>query len=170
MAETLLTLIKEIVKENRNFTLEEENKYKKLKLLNNQLYNEFKIGIKKKLFMPLFKFYIKDKVLFDSDEYDYIIINVGLKFLKSILVKLLYIDLNKSQVIDAQFIDRDIDIYFQDLYLDFDVIIFFEISDKKARIAIIKKEITNKLRKTCKVYTDFPFENMSVIYTLEDLK
>ena len=163
MAETLLTLIKEIVKENRNFTLEEENKYKKLKLLNNQLYNEFKFGIKKELFIPLFKFYIKDKVLFDSDEYDYIIINVSLKFLKSILIKLLYIDLNKSQVIDAKFVDRDIDIYFQDLYLDFDVITFFEISDEKARIAIIKKGMTNKLRKTCKICSDFPFENMSVI-------
>ena len=163
MAETLLTLIKEIVKENRNFTLEEENKYKKLKLINNQLYNQFKFGIKKELFMPLFKFYIKDKVLFDSDDYDYIIIDVGLKFLKSMLIKLIYIDLNKSQVIDTKFIDRDIDIYFQDLYLDFDAITFFEISDKKARIAIIRKGMTNKLRKTCKICTDFPFKNMSVI-------
>ena len=163
MAETLITLIKEIIKENRNFTLEEENKCKKLKLINNQLYDHFKFGIEKELFMPLFKFYLKDKVLFDTDEYDYIIINVGLKFLKSILVKLLYIDLNKTQVIDAKFVDKDIDIYFKDLFIDFDVIIFFEISDKKARIAIIRKEMTNKLRKTCKIYTDFPFENMSVI-------
>lgn len=163
MAETLLTLIKDIIKENRNFTLEEENKYKKLKLLNNQLYNEFKFGIQKELFMPLFKFYIRDKVLFDSDDYDYIIINISLKFLKSILVKLLYIDLNKSQVIDTKLVDRDIDIYFQDLYLNFDVITFFEISDKKARIVIIRKEINNKLRKSCKICTDFPFNNMAVI-------
>jgi len=163
MAETLLTLIKDIIKENRNFTLEEENKYKKLKLLNNQLYNEFKFGIQKELFMPLFKFYIRDKVLFDSDDYDYIIINISLKFLKSILVKILYIDLNKSQVIDAIFVDKDIDTYFQDLYLNFDIIAFFEISDKKARIAIIRKGVTNKLRKSCKIYTDFPFKDMSVI-------
>lgn len=163
MAETLLTLIKDIIKENRNFTLEEENKYKKLKLLNNQLYNEFKFGIQKELFMPLFKFYIRDKVLFDSDDYDYIIINISLKFLKSILVKILYIDLNKSQVIDAIFVDKDIDTYFQDLYLNFDIIAFFEISDKQARIAIIRKGVTNKLRKSCKICTDFPFKNMSVI-------
>ena len=163
MAETLLTLIKNIIKENRNFNLEETNKYKKLKLLDCQLNNEFKLGIKKNLFLPLFKFYVKDKVLFDSDDYDYIIINVGLKFLNSILSKLLYLNINKNRVIDAKLIDINIDLFFQNLYLDFDVVSFFEISDKKARLAIIRKGTLNKIRKTCKEYDDFPFKNMKII-------
>ena len=113
--------------------------------------------------MPLFKFYVKDKVLFDSDDYDYIIINVGLKFLNSILSKLLYLNINKNRVIDAKLIDINIDLFFQNLYLDFDVVSFFEISDKKARLAIIRKGTLNKIRKTCKEYDDFPFKNMKII-------
>jgi len=163
MAETLIALIKNIIKENRNFNLDETNKYKKLKLINNQLNNEFKLGLEKELFLPLFKFYVKDKVLFDSDEYDYIIINISLKFLNSILSKLLYLNLDKSRIIEGKHINSDIDLFFQNLYLDHDVIAFFEISDTKPRLAIIRKETTNKVRKSCKEYNDFPFYNIKII-------
>ena len=163
MAETLIALIKNIIKENRNFNLDETNKYKKLKLINNQLNNEFKLGLGKELFLPLFKFYVKDKVLFDSDEYDYIIINISLKFLNSILSKLLYLNLDKTRVIEGKYIDYGIDLFFQNLYLDHDVIAFFEISDTKARLAIIQKGTTNNVRKSCKEYNDFPFYNIKII-------
>ena len=163
MAETLIALIKNIIKENRNFNLEEIHKYKKLKLINNQLNNEFKLGLKKELFLPLFKFYVKDKVLFDSDEYDYIIINISIKFLNSILSKLLYLNLDKSTVIEGKYIDTSIELFFQNLYLDYDVVTFFEISDKKARIAIMRKGADNIVRKTCKEYNDFHFYNINII-------
>jgi cellulose biosynthesis protein BcsQ len=163
MADTLLTLIKDIIKENRNFNLEETNKYKKLRLINNQLYNQFKSGIDIEILMPLFKFYLKDKVLFDSDDYDYILIDVGLKFLNSIMTKLLYLDLNRCKVIDNDYLHKNISKLFEDFYIDFDVITFFEISDNKARIAIIRKETTKKNRKTCKEFVDFPFYNMKII-------
>ena len=162
MADTLLKLIQNIIKENRNFTLEELNKYKKLKLINNQLYNEFKLGIDIELFMPLFKYYLNDKILFDSDDYDYIIIDVGLKFLKSVLNKLLYINLNDSKIIDNKLIDYNISKLFDNIYKDYDVITFFEISDKKARIVIIRKGIFEKIRKTCKEFLDFPFYDMKI--------
>ena len=162
MADTLLKLIQNIIKENRNFSLEELSKYKKLKLINNQLYNEFKLGIDIELFMPLFKYYLNDKILFDSDDYDYIIIDVGLKFLKSVLNKLLYINLNDSKIIDNKLIDYNISKLFDNIYKDYDVITFFEISDKKARIVIIRKGIFEKIRKTCKEFLDFPFYDMKI--------
>ena len=162
MADTLLKLIQNIIKENRNFSLEELSKYKKLKLINNQLYNEFKLGIDIELFMPLFKYYLNDKILFDSDDYDYIIIDVGLKFLKSVLNKLLYINLNDSKIIDNKLIDSNISKLFDNIYKDYDVITFFEISDKKARIVIIRKGIFEKIRKTCKEFLDFPFYDMKI--------
>ncbi len=68
MADTLIKLIQNIIKENRDFSLEELSKYKKLKLINNQLYNEFKLGIDIELLMTLFKYYLNDKILFDSDD------------------------------------------------------------------------------------------------------
>tara|TARA_Y200000002_G_scaffold374006_1_gene374051 strand:+ start:1909 stop:2403 length:495 start_codon:yes stop_codon:yes gene_type:complete len=162
MADTLLKLIQNIIKENRDFSLEELNKYKKLKLINNQLYKEFKLGIDIELFMPLFKYYLNDKILFDSDDYDYIIIDVGIKFLKSILNKLLYLNLNDSKIIDNKLIDSNISKLFDNIYKDYDVITFFEISDKKARIVIIRKGIFDKIRKTCKEFLDFPFYDIKV--------
>lgn len=162
MADTLLKLIQNIIKENRNFSLEELSKYKKLKLINNQLYNEFKLGIDIELFMPLFKYYLNDKILFDSDDYDYIIIDVGIKFLKSVLNKLLYINLNDSKIIDNKLIDCNISKLFDNIYKDYDVITFFEISDNKARIVIIRKGIFEKIRKTCKEFLDFPFYDMKI--------
>lgn len=163
MAETLLNLIKNIIKENRDFVLEESYKYKKLKLINSELNNEFKKGIDKKLFLPYFKFYLRDKVLFDSDEFDYIIINVGIKFINSILNKLIYINTDISKIIDIENIDNDIKKLFELYYLDYDVIIYFEISDNEARLVIMTKDAKHKLRNTCKVYQDFPFYNMFIL-------
>lgn len=162
MAETLLTLIKNIIKENRAFVLDESNKYKKLKLINSQLNNEFKTGINKNVFFPYFKFYLKDKVLFDSDDFDCIIINIGIKFLHSILKNLIYLDINCNNIIDNDILDDDIKNFFGLLYSDYDVVTFFEISDKEARLSIIMKGTYNKLRKTCKVFNDFPFYNMKI--------
>ena len=110
--------------------------------------------------MPYFKFYLRDKIIFDLDDFNYIIINVGIKFLKSILKKLLYIDNDSNIVIDIDHINPEFKEIFENLYLTYDAIIFFEISDE-SRLTIMEKDASKKL-KSCKIYNDFPFYNTKV--------
>ena len=75
---------------------------------------------------------------------------------------MLYIDNNSNIVIDIDHINPEFKYIFESYYITYDVVIFFEISDGESRLTIMEKDASKKIRKSCKIYNDFPFYNMKV--------
>ena len=74
MSDTIIVLLKNIIKEDRRKSIEEIYKCNKLKLIKPDIIKQFKKGIPIDVYLTYLTYYLDDKVLFDTDDYDYIII------------------------------------------------------------------------------------------------
>ena len=167
MSDTIIALLKNIIKENRVRSIEEIYKCNKLKLLKPDIIKQFKKGIPSELYLSYLTYYLDDKILFEMDDYDYIVINVGTNILKSMINKLVYFNDHHIYGIDdikSEYLDLVVSIYDNN-----DIITCFEYSDNEGRIILVNKYRKYNDRSPMKICKDFAFYNL-LIDDKEDIK
>ena len=164
MSDTLIKLLKNIVKENRLITFKEnkeDNKLSKLELIKSIVNKEFKKGITSDIYLTYLSYYIDDKVLFDMDDNDYLVINVGKNILKGMLNRLVYFNVN-FKIYEIDEIDNKYLGLITSIYECNDIIMCLEYSDNEGRIILANKYNKNRHRRSTKILNDFAFYNLII--------
>jgi len=161
MSDTIIVLLKNIIKEDRRKSIEEIYKCNKLKLIKPDIIKQFKKGIPIDVYLTYLTYYLDDKVLFDTDDYDYIIINIGTNILKGMINKLVSSDDHQIYGVD-DIKDKYLNL-FASIYSTYDVITCLEYSDNEGRIVLINKYKKYEHRSPTKIYNDFAFYNLFLL-------
>jgi|SaaInlStandDraft_6_1057023.scaffolds.fasta_scaffold03531_3 hypothetical protein len=160
MSDTIITLLKNIIKDNRIKSMKEIHNNKKLNLIKNDIIKEFKKGIPINIYLSYLTYYLDDKIIFDTDEFDYIIINIGTNILKNMINKLVYFD--EPQIYGIDCIKDEYLALILSIYSNNDIITCLEYSDNEGRIVLVNKYKLNKHRTTTKIYNDFAFYDLFI--------
>ena len=160
MLYTIITLLKNIIKDNRIKSMKEIHNNNKLSLIKTDIIKEFKKGIPINIYLTYLSYYLDDKILFDTDEYDYIIINIGTNILKDMINKLVYFDEPRVYRIDD--IKDEYLALILSIYSNNDIIICLEYSDNEGRIVLVNKYKLNKYCIITKIYNDFAFYDLFI--------
>jgi hypothetical protein len=166
MADTLIKLIIDIQNKIR---ITQKKNYKeiglldmKLELLYNNLKNEFLYGVKYKYFTDILHNEIINCMLYDLILYDYVVVNIGIKTLKSLIINDDIIFSNKSISIPISDLYKKIlDIVSVYFYKE-DIIILFEYSDNEGRMIIKPKYDIFKSRPNIR-FINFPLYNFTIL-------
>ena len=160
MSDTLIKLLKNIVKENRLIKFKDDNKFSKLQLIKSIVNNEFKKGISSDVYLTYLSYYIDDKVLFDMDDNDYIVINVGINILKGMLNRLVYFN-DDLKIYEIEEIENKYLGLIASIYECNDIIMYLEYSDNEGRI-ILSNKYKDRHRASTTIYNDFAFYNLII--------
>lgn len=166
MADTLIKLIMDI---QNNLRIIQKKSYNETELINskllllyNNLQSEFKDGVEYKYFTDILHNEIVNCMLYDLEFYDYIVINIGLETLYSLIKNKNIVFSDKSVSISiADLHYKIIDIVSVYFYKE-SIIILFEYSDNEGRIIVKKKDKTISGRPNIK-FIKFPLYNFKMI-------
>lgn len=166
MADTLIKLIMDI---QNNLRIVQKKSYNETELINskllllyNNLQSEFKDGVEYKYFTDILHNEIVNCMLYDLEFYDYIVINIGLETLYSLIKNKNIVFSDKSVSISiADLHYKIIDIVSVYFYKE-SIIILFEYSDNEGRIIVKKKDKTISGRPNIK-FIKFPLYNFKMI-------
>jgi hypothetical protein len=171
MADTLIKLIMDI--QNKIRTTQKKN-YREMELLDmkrellyNNLKNEFLYGVKYKYFTNILHNEIINSMLYDLVLYDYVVINIGVKTLKSIIKNDNIIFSKKSISIPISDLDDGILNIVSVYFYKEDIIIHFEYSDNEGRMIIKPKDNIFKSRPNIRII-DFPLYNFIILSENKD--
>ena len=166
MADTLIKLIMDI---QNNLRIIQKKSYNETELINskllllyNNLQSEFKDGVEYKYFTDILHNEIVNCMLYDLEFYDYIVINIGLETLYSLIKNKNIVFSDKSVSISiADLHYKIIDIVSVYFYKE-SIIILFEYSDNEGRIIVKKKDKTISGCPNIK-FIKFPLYNFKMI-------
>jgi len=167
MAETLIKLIKNIQNDMRSNEKKTYNESSildmKLSLLQNNLNKEFSKGVSYNNFLEILNNEIINCIFFDLVIYDYVILNIGLKTLKSLLINSNDIEFDGNTIsIPIGILKQEILDIVSIFFYKEDTIILFEYSDEEARMVIKNKNNKLKSRSNIK-FMKFPLYNFRLL-------
>ena len=164
------TLIKLIMDNQNRIRMIQKNNYNeielldlKLDLLNSNLKNEFLYGVQYEYFIDILHNEIINCILYDLVLYDYIVINIGVKTLKSLIIddNLVFTDKSVSIPISdlhERILNDIVSVYFYKK----DIIILFEYSDNEGRMIVKPKDSKFQTRSNIKFF-NFPLYNFIIL-------